>query len=575
MNEWPKLSQETFDALLPFSFITNEHGVIVRAGRSFAALHGGSVFGRAFTELCSSAVLMAEHETLRPQSLVGEVLRLRLTVDSRIILSGHVIQTAGQESLFIFSLQPSMISTTQLTNLGLTIADFDLGTPLIDLLMLLHTHEFTQGKLRTANKQLEVDTLMARILQTLTTAAFCTEDIEQMLQTTVTCVCRELGWEIGHVFFVSSEKPFHLINSQIWYLADDLRYQPFVDSTDRTPWERAAEFPAKTVVSTDPKWLCDYAKALDSPRASSLATDGPTAAISVCIRVEQRPVAVLEFVSLSTQSFPDTVLSFFSLLAGQISLALAHHEANRRERDRLSQLASASKMATLGELAAGVAHEIKNPLSTLSLIARIIQKLSASQDSFSQKLSEQISRLELCVERISEIVRKLSDFSRNSAADPFSSIAVQRILSDSQALAQARFSSRSISLNVHLCPEDWTIECRPSQVSQILLNLLNNAFDAVVNYSERWVTLECLDNGDTYLFSVSDSGPGIGIELRERIMTPFFTTKPPGIGVGLGLSISTHLASQHGGSLRLDTSSPSTRFVLELPKRQSDSLAAA
>jgi len=66
MDEWPKLSQEMFDALLPFSFITNEHGVIVRAGRSFAALHGGSVTGRAFTALASSAVLLADDETLRP-----------------------------------------------------------------------------------------------------------------------------------------------------------------------------------------------------------------------------------------------------------------------------------------------------------------------------------------------------------------------------------------------------------------------------------------------------------------------------------------------------------------------------
>jgi signal transduction histidine kinase len=575
MYEWPELSQEIFDALLPFSFITDEQGLIIRAGRSFAALNRVGVLGKRFTELGTSTSLREEHGLPTPTSLVGEVLRLRMAVNPDIILRGHVIEILHEEPMYIFSLQPSIISTTQLTGLGFTIADFDLGTPLIDLLMLLHNKEGTQAQLRAANRQLEVDTTMSRILRTLTTTAFCTDDIEQMFQITIDSVCRELGWDIGHVFLVSPDESLQFINTKIWYLADKVRYQSFVDCTEQIPWNTTAEFPATAIQSADPIWLCDYAKTANSSRAASLATQGSTGAVAVCIRVEDNPVAVLEFISVNTQSFPDTVLSFFSLLAGQIGLALAHHRANRKELNRLSQLASAAKMATLGELAAGVAHEIKNPLCTLSMIARIIQKLSASGTSSPDKLHEQIARLELCVERIGDIVRKLSDFSRDSSEDPFSTIAVQRILTDAHSLTHARFSSRGIVLNMCVCTEDWSLECRPSQVSQILLNLLNNAFDAVVDGSERWVTLECLDNGDTLIFAVSDSGPGIPDELRRKIMNPFFTTKPPGLGVGLGLSISNHIASQHGGSLRLDTSSQRTRFVLELPKRQLRSLAAA
>ncbi|HEX4924120.1 MAG TPA: ATP-binding protein, partial [Bdellovibrionales bacterium] len=115
---------------------------------------------------------------------------------------------------------------------------------------------------------------------------------------------------------------------------------------------------------------------------------------------------------------------------------------------------------------------------------------------------------------------------------------------------------------------ELVIACRPTQISQVLLNLLNNAHDAVAEQTEKWVKLDVRDLGDSVELSVTDSGAGIPPEIQEKIMQPFFTTKQIGEGTGLGLSISKGLVDSHHGQLRLDAKSKNTRFVVLLPKTQ-------
>ncbi|MCB0384908.1 MAG: HAMP domain-containing histidine kinase, partial [Bdellovibrionales bacterium] len=111
--------------------------------------------------------------------------------------------------------------------------------------------------------------------------------------------------------------------------------------------------------------------------------------------------------------------------------------------------------------------------------------------------------------------------------------------------------------------------CREVQVSQVLLNLLSNAHDAVVDSgaSERWVEISVADIGDEVEFRVRDSGPGVPTENRYVIFQPFFTTKEVGAGSGLGLSISKGIAESHEGSLYYDGTSGQLAFVLSLPKK--------
>ncbi|RYZ51907.1 MAG: GHKL domain-containing protein, partial [Proteobacteria bacterium] len=158
--------------------------------------------------------------------------------------------------------------------------------------------------------------------------------------------------------------------------------------------------------------------------------------------------------------------------------------------------------------------------------------------------------------------------------DPFLPASVDGLVTDTLALCKERFKNSSVNL---IIPEslELEIDVRSTQISQILLNLLNNAFDAVNGTHDAWIKLDIMTIDTRFIrFVVSDSGLGIPAHVADKIMNPFFTTKDIGKGTGLGLSISQGMAHDHGGSLRLDTLSPNTCFVLELPIRQKSHQAA-
>lgn len=170
----------------------------------------------------------------------------------------------------------------------------------------------------------------------------------------------------------------------------------------------------------------------------------------------------------------------------------------------------------------------------------------------------------------------MSAFSRDGEQDPFLAVSLKQILEDCQALCSERFSRIGAELEIDELSKDLFIECRSTQIFQVLLNLLNNSRDAIENLDEKWVKISIKDCGDTVELRISDSGKGIPAEVHDKLFSPFFTTKGVGKGTGLGLSISEKLVKTHGGSLKLDPHAPSTCFVLQLPKFQSslETLAA-
>jgi C4-dicarboxylate-specific signal transduction histidine kinase len=141
---------------------------------------------------------------------------------------------------------------------------------------------------------------------------------------------------------------------------------------------------------------------------------------------------------------------------------------------------------------------------------------------------------------------------------------VRAIVDDTVELCAQRFRMAGIDLEVVHADDDAHVECRGGQISQILLNLLSNAFDAVDGRAERRVRLAVATSELDVRIAVTDTGSGIPAEIAHRIMEPFFTTKEIGRGTGLGLSLSKGIAEAHGGQLALDPSSTETRFLLSL-----------
>jgi PAS domain S-box-containing protein len=229
----------------------------------------------------------------------------------------------------------------------------------------------------------------------------------------------------------------------------------------------------------------------------------------------------------------------------------------------------ASKMAALGEMASGVAHEINNPLSIIIGRAGQLRELIQRDEATPEILLKSCERIESTAERISRITRGLRSFARDGQNDPFAPVAVKELLQECLELCRERFHHQAIEIRMTSdIPSDLTVECRSSQIAQVLLNLLNNSLDALALQTEKWVSIQILDRDSNIELQVTDSGPGIPTEIADKIMQPFFTTKELGRGTGLGLSISKGIVETHHGFLRLDTSCPNTRFVISLPKLQ-------
>jgi signal transduction histidine kinase len=264
---------------------------------------------------------------------------------------------------------------------------------------------------------------------------------------------------------------------------------------------------------------------------------------------------------------------FWELILSLLIIIVVVRTAVRHGEELAALLASeqgrasyAAKMATLGEMASGIAHEINTPLATILSKSEQLGELLEEEPLDKPCLLKFSNEIGSTALRISQVIKGLRSFARDGQADPFVPTPASKLVEDSLALCRERFRENGLALRVAEIPMDLNIDCRPTQLMQIFLNLLNNAFDAVRAIPESWVSLDWKDVGQELEFSVTDSGAPIPQEVAAKIFKPFFTTKPAGQGTGLGLSICRNIAAGHGGSLDLDFSALHPRFVLRLPK---------
>jgi len=226
--------------------------------------------------------------------------------------------------------------------------------------------------------------------------------------------------------------------------------------------------------------------------------------------------------------------------------------------------AETSRLAVLGEMAAGVAHEINNPLMILNSITFIIQKLIVSQKY--DQIPEKIDKVQRTITRIGRIVQGLRTFARDGENDPMVPTKINQVIENSLELCTEKLKHNNIKLKyIKNTDEEIIVDGRASQISQVILNLINNSKDAIENLPEKWIEVDLEKSGHLALIKIIDSGHGLPQDVKNRLFQPFFTTKEHGQGTGLGLSISSGIIQNHNGSIYVDSENPHTCFVISLP----------
>ncbi|MGD8562936.1 MAG: hybrid sensor histidine kinase/response regulator [Desulfarculaceae bacterium] len=255
----------------------------------------------------------------------------------------------------------------------------------------------------------------------------------------------------------------------------------------------------------------------------------------------------------------------------------AERAQSRREREReaayrlqmADRLAAAERLASLGTLAAGVAHEINNPLAIIKeaagWLARRLAKNPGLAPETRQDAELALEKIEAGVDRARRITHQLLGFARKSEWD-IRELDAARILSEAVELVRPVAAQHGVELESQIGVNGLALWADPQGLRQILVNLLTNAVQASPLGGK--VTAGVGAAGDEAVFTVTDQGPGIPQESRARIFEPFYTTKAPDQGAGLGLSVCQGLAGRMGGRLEVDSQvGAGATFRLAIPTR--------
>ena len=201
-----------------------------------------------------------------------------------------------------------------------------------------------------------------------------------------------------------------------------------------------------------------------------------------------------------------------------------HEQSKEKIKQQQELLIQSEKMSGLGQVAAGIAHEINNPLAIITGYSEHLEKMLADESIDKSRMGYMVDKIQTTTVRISKIIRGLRTYARHGIDDPFQECSLNEIVADVLILANESLVGRCIEIRKEFADDERYIDCRAEQISQVILNLVTNAMDATEGNDERWIEVSIDSNESHHFVRIIDSGHGIPEDIASHMFDPFYTT---------------------------------------------------
>ncbi len=423
-------------------------------------------------------------------------------------------------------------------------------------------------KRKKAQQQVEMRNTRLAILNAISMTISNSLDLNEVLNSTIDKIRELLESDSVRIYLLDGKR--NVLN----LAAHKGLSSEFISKSHIRHREVGAGFLGQAVLACETR-VVDNIEASEDPYADLLVKEGLHSTAYIPLVSKGQPLGVMVVSSYSGFKFSANYVDFLTAIGNQIGVAVDNanlyenvKRAYQELKEAQEQVIRTEKLASLGKLAATVAHEINNPLAAVLTYTRLMMKLM-SRGRFTQERFEDIARYLTIMEsetaRCGEIVKNLLAFSRQPKITVETS-SIEELIEKTLPLISHDLEMKNIQLVKEIEPDLPKIKCSSRHIQQALLNLLSNASEAMTEGGILTVTAKRSKSDGFVEAVISDTGCGISEEDLKNIFEPFFTTKEEGRGVGLGLSIVHGIITRHNGSIEIESKpDEGSTFKVRLP----------